>query len=301
MAKGASLAIVGIGLIGGSVALAARARGLTQHIVGVDRDAGCRARALSLGVIDEAAGDFVAVAGCEVIVFSTPVDVIARQVLEAASLCAAGALLTDTGSTKGEIVRAVEEGLPAGVSFVGAHPLAGSEKHGPEHADPNLFQGKLTVVTPTARTPVDALRRAVAFWEGLGSRVRVMDGDEHDRALALTSHLPHLAASALAGILPPELYELTASGFRDTTRLAAASPALWTAICRQNRTALLDALARFQGRLEEFRQALEHGDAERIDALLAEGVKVKTDLASRAERILPGLDTGRSGLQSGGA
>ena len=272
------LAIVGVGLIGGSVALAARSRGLADRIIGVDRDAGCRARALSLAVIDEAAGELSAVAGCDVVVLCTPVDGIARQALLAASLCAAGTLLTDTGSTKGQIVRAVEEGLPAGVFFVGAHPLAGSEKHGPEHADPDLFQGRLTVVTPTAQTPLAALRRTIAFWEALGARVQVMDCDEHDRALALTSHLPHLAASALAGILPPEWYELTASGFRDTTRLAAANPALWAAICQQNRTALLAALGSFQGRLEEFRQALEHGDSERVRELLTDGSRIKTEL-----------------------
>jgi prephenate dehydrogenase len=272
------LALVGVGLIGGSVALAARSRGLAHRIVGVDRDAGCRNRALSLSLIDEAAADLDGVAGCDTIVFCTPVDVIARQALEAASLCPAGALLTDTGSTKGQIVREVEKGLPAGVSFVGAHPLAGSEKHGPEHADRDLFQGRLTVLTPTRRTPAAALERAVAFWQALGSRVRVMDCDEHDRALALTSHLPHLAASALAGILPAELYELTASGFRDTTRLASASPELWTAICQQNRTALLEALGLFGKRLEEFRQALESGDSERVGALLAQGRKVKQDL-----------------------
>lgn len=273
-----TLAIVGVGLIGGSVALAARSRGLVRRVIGVDRDAGCRRRALSLKLIDEATDDPAAVADCEAVVVCTPVDVIARHVLEAACLCSAGTLLTDVGSTKALIVEEVERELPTGCSFVGAHPLAGSEKHGPEYADANLFQGRLTVLTPTGRTSPSALERATAFWQALGSRVRLMDPGEHDRALALTSHLPHLVASALAGILPPELSELTASGFRDTTRLAAGSSELWAAICRHNRPALVEALGRFQQRLDDFRQALEAGDIERVGELLAQGRKVKEDL-----------------------
>ena len=134
------------------------------------------------------------------------------------------------------------------------------------------------MLTPTARTSRSILERATAFWQALGSRVRLMDPGEHDRALALTSHLPHLAASALAGILSPELYELTASGFRDTTRLAAGSPGLWATICWHNRQALVEALGLFQERLDDFRRALEAGDMERVGELLAQGRKVKEDL-----------------------
>src|SRR6202011_300930 len=117
----------------------------------------------------------------------------------------------DAGSTKAAIVPSVEEKLADGVAFVGSHPLAGSEKRGPEFADTNLFQGRLTVVTPTARTNVNAIEQGAAFWRSLGSRVRIMSPEEHDGALAMTSHLPHLAAAALAGILPPEFHELTAT------------------------------------------------------------------------------------------
>src|SRR5262249_29527619 len=149
---------------------------------------------------------------------------------------------TDAGSTKEMIVDAVESHMTAGVSFVGSHPLAGSEKRGPEHADANLFQDRLALVTQTPSTNIRALERTKAFWQTLGYRVRVMDPREHDQALAFTSHLPHLVASALAGILPEDLVDLTATGFRDTTRIAAGDPNLWTAIFLQNREAVRAAL-----------------------------------------------------------
>src|SRR5262249_12877032 len=140
--------------------------------------------------------------GADVVVFCTPVDRIVEQVLETAPACAPGTLLTDAGSTKAGIVHGLEGRLPPDVAFVGSHPLAGSEKRGPEFAEARLFQGRLTIVTRTPRTDPAALERTAAFWQALGSRVRLMDPEEHDRALALTSHLPHLLASALAGILP---------------------------------------------------------------------------------------------------
>ncbi len=283
-----TLAIVGVGLIGGSLARAARSRGVARRVVGIERDAGHRERARALGIIDEALADLsgVAATGAEVVVFCTPVDHIAAGVVEAAPLCRAGTLLTDVGSTKAEIVAAVERSLPAGALFVGSHPLAGSEKRGPDQADALLFEGRLTVVTPTPQTDPGALGRAVSFWSALGSQVRVLSPEEHDRALAVTSHLPHLVASALAGTLPPELYGLTATGFRDTTRLAAGDPQLWTAIFLQNSPSLLEALALFGGRLEDFRRALADGDAARIAELLEGGRKVKQDL----ERCPPGRE-----------
>ncbi len=221
-----------------------------------------------------------AVRGADIVVFCTPVTLIADQVLVAAAHCAQGTLLTDAGSTKGAIVRALDGRLPAGVSFVGSHPLAGSEKRGPEHADADLFQGRVTVVTPTPQTDRVALERTIAFWQALGSRVLLMQPEEHDRALALTSHLPHLLASALAGLLSPELYELTATGFRDTTRIAAGDPSLWTGILLQNRAALLEALGRVEGTLGEFKSALMAADAATIDALLARGKRSRDALGN---------------------
>ncbi len=278
-----TLTIVGVGLIGGSVGLAARRRGLVGRVVGAGRQAATLERARQLGAIDEGCLDVTdAVRRAEVAVFCTPVTLIAEQVLAAAPGCAAGTLLTDAGSTKAAIVAALDGRLPPGVSFVGSHPLAGSEKRGPEHADADLFQGRVTVVTPAPRADRAAVERTIAFWQALGSRVVLMEPDEHDRALALTSHLPHLMASALAGILPRELHDLAASGFRDTTRIAAGDPSLWTGIFLQNRAALLEALGELQGQVMEFQKALMTGDSAAIDTLLARGKRSRDALGTDA-------------------
>jgi prephenate dehydrogenase len=276
-----TLTIVGVGLIGGSVGLAARQRGLAGRVVGAGRQQATLNEALRLGAIDEGSLDVTgAVRRAQVAVFCTPVDRIAGQVLEAAPGCAPGTLLTDAGSTKQAIVAAIEGRLPAGVAFVGSHPLAGSEKRGPAHARADLFAGRLTVVTRTPRTDPAALERTCAFWQALGSRVKVMGLLEHDEALALTSHLPHLVAAALVGVLPPEWHELTATGFRDCTRVAAGDPELWSAIFLQNRPALLDAVHLLQSRLIEFSRALRPGDRPALDALLTQAKKARDALGN---------------------
>jgi prephenate dehydrogenase len=279
--KIATLTIVGVGLIGGSIGLAARRRGLAERILGAGRQAESLQRARAVGAIDEGFLDLnTAVQQADVAVFCTPVDRIAEQVLASAAGCRPGTLLTDAGSTKAAIVQAVEGRLHDGVAYVGSHPLAGSEKRGPEHARADLFQGRLTVVTRTLRTDPEAVERTAAFWRALGCRVRFMSPEEHDRALALTSHLPHLLASALAGILPPDLHELTATGFRDTTRVASGEPGLWTGIFEQNGQALLEALQALEQRVAGFRRALEAGDRRAVDDLLAQGKRIRDALGS---------------------
>jgi prephenate dehydrogenase len=276
-----TLTIVGVGLIGGSIGLAARRRGLAERILGVGRQQASLDQALAVGAIDEGSLDLAAaVRQTEIAVFCTPVDRIAEQVLTAGSHCQPGTLLIDAGSTKAAIVAAIEGKLPKNVHFVGCHPLAGSEKRGPEFADPDLYQDRLAVVTPTQRTDSAALERTTAFWRALGSQVRVMSPDEHDRALAMTSHLPHLAAAALAGMLPRALHELTATGFRDTTRVASGDPALWGAIFLQNRSAMVDAIGALHERLIEFKQAIAMNDRATLDGLLALAKRTRDALGS---------------------
>lgn len=276
-----TLTIVGVGLIGGSVGLAAARRRLAHRIIGVGRQLAGLEQAIELGAIDEAVLDLnESVSQADIVVFCTPVDRIAEQVLQAAPRCQPGALLTDAGSTKSAIVRAIEGRMSPGIAFVGSHPLAGSEKRGPQYAEANLFQDRVTVVTPSPSTDSTALERTVAFWQSLGSRVRIMNPEEHDQALALTSHLPHLVASTLAGIIPRHLFDLTATGFRDTTRIAAGDPEMWRAIFLQNRGALLEMMQLLQGRLAEFRAALEKGDATTLDELLTQAKEVRDALGS---------------------
>jgi prephenate dehydrogenase len=267
------LGIVGVGLLGGSLALAARGRKVVHGVVGTDRLPGVLARAVERGLIDEALPTPEAVAArADLTVFCTPVDQIASQALAAAPH--ARGILSDVGSTKAAIARALAH-VP---HFVPAHPLAGSEKAGPEYARDDLFRGRLVLLTPTANTDASALERVRAFWQGLEARVECLDADEHDRALALTSHLPHLVASALAGILPPEWATLTASGFRDTTRLASGSVELWRAIFLHNRDALREALSRLRTQLDRYDDALATADAERLSALLEAAKSVRDGL-----------------------
>ena len=275
-----TLTIVGVGLIGGSVGLAARQRRVARRVIGYGLRRDSLERARQSGVIDDVELDLAtAVHAADLIVFCTPVDHLMEQIFSAAPHCRPGAVLTDVGSTKAGVVRGVEERLPA-TAFVGSHPLAGSEKQGVDHATPHLFSNRVTVVTPTPRTQAAALERISAFWAALGARVHRMSPEAHDEALALTSHLPHLLASALAGLLPPHLHDLTATGFRDTTRIAAGDPALWTAIFTQNRPALLRALATLRDRLDGIEDALEKNQLPLVHAWLDQAKKVRDALGS---------------------
>ncbi len=264
-----TVAIVGVGLIGGSIALAVKQHGAASTVIGVGRSASRLAEARRRGIIDEAASDLSAAARrCDLLIFCTPVDRIVAGVREAALACRPGTVITDAGSTKGGICRDLATGLPHGITFVGAHPLAGSEQQGFEHADGRLFENRMCVVTPLPATPKDAVARISAFWAGLGANTIEMTPEAHDRALAETSHLPHLAASALAATLSPENQILAATGFRDTTRIAAGDPELWTAIFLGNREQMLSSLAKYERHLTKFRKALEQNDAEGLKNLL---------------------------------
>ncbi|MCI0641576.1 MAG: prephenate dehydrogenase [Gemmataceae bacterium] len=276
-----TLTIVGVGLIGGSIGLAAKQRGLANKVIGIGRNLESLERARKLGAIDlgylEAAP---ALRDADFVVFCTPVDQIAQQAVSFAPHCRPGTLLTDAGSTKAKIVAALEGKLPTGVSFVGSHPLAGSEKRGPQFADANLFQNRWTVVTQTPATDTESLKKVSGFWQALGSKVQILSPEEHDRGLAVTSHVPHLVAAALAAGLPAELFDLAATGFRDTTRIAAGDPGLWTAICQHNRDALLEAFVPFQERLAQLRAALESRDWNSLWAFLTQAKKVRDDLGN---------------------
>jgi cyclohexadieny/prephenate dehydrogenase len=274
------ITIVGVGLIGGSVGLAAKARGLAGRVVGVGRDAKNLSRAVELGAIDSFTTDLAeGVKSADLVVVCTPVDRIAGVILSAALHCRPGTIFTDAGSTKAVIAAAVEESLPAGVAFVPAHPIAGSEKSGVEHARAELFEDRVTIVTSEALLS-RIVAKVVRFWESLGSRVAMMPPAEHDRILATTSHLPHAVAAAVAGSTPTDLLSLTAGGFRDVTRIASGDPELWAAIFRANRDAVLAALSAFTERLAEFRHLLETGDGAGLVRWLAEGKQVRDALGS---------------------
>jgi cyclohexadieny/prephenate dehydrogenase len=273
-----TVAIVGVGLIGGSLGAALKQRKAAGRVIGVGRDASRLEAARHAGLIDEGSTDLAEVARrATLIVFCTPVDKVAEGVRTAlAGLSSSGTprtanssklLLTDAGSVKGPICNSLAD-VP---NFLGAHPIAGSHRQGFDAADANLFQGKVCVITPRESAAQDAVARLEHFWQSVGMRTVTMTPDDHDAALAMTSHLPHVIASALAGTLTPTNRPLTGTGFRDTTRVAAGDPTLWTGILLNNAAHMIDALEAMQQRLEAFRTAITLPNADVLKQLLEEG------------------------------
>lgn len=252
------LGIVGVGLIGGSIGAAGRQRGLAARVTGWGRSSAKLQEAVARGILDEATDDWGRLANCDFVVVATPVDRIVADVLSLAEHCRAGTIVTDAGSVKGSICSALAgEGR---IRFVGSHPLAGSEKTGFVHADPELFQGRVCVVTPEDHTDAGAAQVVQSFWEGLGMQVLTMSPTDHDRRLARTSHLPHLAAAALCHLLELEDRPLTATGFRDTTRIAAGDPELWRAIFEANADAVAAETDRLIEILSQWRVRIANQD-----------------------------------------
>jgi len=271
------LAIVGVGLLGGSVAKAARLGGLARRIVGIGRDAGRLRPAVDDGTLDLAVTDLDGgVREADFIVLAAPVLAIEGLLERVWRAAPAGALVTDVGSTKRNIVRAAERLAAARpLAFVGSHPMAGSEQAGYRVARADLFRGATVVVTPTESTELAALKKTTEFWEALGARVTALDPETHDRTVAAISHLPHLIACALvdgAGRVEPAALELAARGFRDTTRIAAGDPDMWTEIFLSNRDALSAGVAAFRQALADLERVIATGGA---DALRAELARIK--------------------------
>jgi prephenate dehydrogenase len=270
----ARLAIVGVGLLGGSVARAARARGLAAHIVGVGRDPQRLAPALKDGTLDAATTDLAdGVRDADVIVLAATVlanEGLLAQVWQAA---AAGAIVTDVGSTKRGIVAAADRlGRQPRVRFVGSHPMAGSEQSGYAIARPDLFDGATVIVTPTDTTDPAAVKTVVGFWEATGARVATMDAETHDRAVAAISHLPHVVAWALVDAVArfePAALDVAARGFKDTTRIAASDPVVWKDILLANRDAVMASMHAFRAALDDLDRLIAGGDAVAVQTTLA--------------------------------
>lgn len=276
-----TVAIVGVGLIGGSVGLGLRRRGLAEHVVGIGRRQASLRIARRAGAVTSTTIDLVkGVAEAELVVICTPVGRIVEDARRAAEHAPRGTLITDAGSTKEQIVAALDEGLPRECRFLGSHPLAGGEKTGPMHAKPDLFEGRVAILTPTKNTRAEDFDRLEAFWTALGSVVIQMPPEEHDRALALTSHLPHAVAAALASLVPERLFRLSGAGLLDTTRIASGDVALWKQIFLQNRRNVLGALEQLLRVLGEFRAGLEQGEEAPLERILTLAKKNRDALGS---------------------
>ena len=279
------LAIVGVGLLGGSVAKAVRAQALAREVVGIGRDLARLGPALRDGALDRVTTDLAeGVAGADRILLAAPVlanETLLPRVWQAAS---PGAVLTDVGSTKRGIAAAADR-LAAGrseVHFVGSHPMAGSEKSGYAVARVDLFQGATVVVTPTESSDAGAAKGVGEFWAALGARVVVLEPAAHDRAVAAISHLPHVAAWALVDAVvrfEPEALSIAARGFKDTTRIAASDPEVWREILLDNREAVRGSLAAFRGALDDLEALIGSGDGAALTAFLARMKTVRERLS----------------------
>lgn len=266
-----TLALIGTGMIGGSIGLAYKKAGHVKRIIGYDTNPESLEASKALGICDSIEYKLEdAIKEADLVVFSMPVHAIAEEILRAAKSAKEGVVFTDTGSTKAEICSIVKEKLRGMAPvYVPAHPIAGSEKNGPTAAHAELFKGKLTILCPFENTPTWALDKVATFWQAMGARIEKLSPEEHDKIFAFTSHLPHLIAYALAGLLEPRHAQFTAGGFRDTTRVAGSDPALWTEIFKANKGPLLEALKGFQEGLHKIEESLNSNDFESLQKILA--------------------------------
>jgi cyclohexadieny/prephenate dehydrogenase len=282
------MAIVGIGLIGSSVARAAREGGLARHVACHDADPDVRARAAALDIVDsmhDALSD--AVTGADMVVVATPVGAAGAVAQAMRDHLSPGAIVTDVGSVKGSVIAAMAPHIPDGVHLVPGHPVAGTEHSGPEAGFAELFRDRFAILTPPPGADAGAVDRLAAFWRALGSDVELMDAEHHDRVLAITSHLPHLIAYTIVAtaadlesqleaqkvddevVTTREVIKYSAGGFRDFTRIAASDPVMWRDVFLQNKDAVLEMLGRFSEDLTALQRAIRWDDGDALFELFS--------------------------------
>jgi cyclohexadieny/prephenate dehydrogenase len=266
------IALIGFGLIGGSIARAAREQGLAGEIVATARSANTRARVEDLGIVDRVvATNAMAVKDADLVILCIPVGACGPVAQEIAPHLTPGAIVSDVGSVKGAVVRDMAPYLPDNVHFIPAHPVAGTEHSGPDSGFAELFIDRWCILTPPDGADPDAVERLRAFWAALGARVDTMTPDHHDLVLAITSHLPHLiaytivgTADELEGVTQSEVLKFSAGGFRDFTRIAASDPTMWRDVFLTNKDAVLEMLGTFNEDLSKLTRAIRRGDGEAL-------------------------------------
>jgi cyclohexadieny/prephenate dehydrogenase len=262
------VALVGVGLIGSSMAHGMRRAGLAGHISGYAHTPQIVERAKKAGIVDSMHDDLAScVKDADLVVLAAPVGAFAEIAKAIAGHLKPGAIVSDTGSVKGVMFRDVAPHLPKGVHLIPAHPIAGTEQSGPEAGFPELFDGRWCILTPAADADPAAVEKLKEFWEKLGSQVEMMDARHHDLVLAITSHLPHLIAYNIVGtanhleqVTNGEVIKYSAGGFRDFTRIAASDPTMWRDVFLNNREAVLEMLGRFSEDLTDLQRAIRYGD-----------------------------------------
>jgi cyclohexadieny/prephenate dehydrogenase len=266
------IALIGFGLIGGSIARAARAQGLVGEIVTTARSEETRARVKELGLADAVVDtNAEAVAGADLVILCIPVGACGAVAQEIGPHLARGAIVSDVGSVKAALVRDMAPHLPPHAHFVPAHPVAGTEHSGPDSGFAELFINRWCILTPSEGTDPDAVERLRDFWAALGARVEIMTAEHHDLVLAITSHLPHLIAYTIVGtadelaqVTSSEVIKFSAGGFRDFTRIAASDPTMWRDVFLSNKDAVLEMLGTFNEDLSRLTRAIRRGDGEAL-------------------------------------
>jgi len=266
------IALIGFGLIGGSIARAARQQGLAKEIVTTARSAKTRERVMKLGVVDRVVETNVeAVQGADLVILCIPVGACGPVAAEIADHLKPGAIVSDVGSVKASVVKDMAPHLPATVHFVPAHPVAGTEHSGPDSGFAELFINRWCILTPPEGTDAKATEKLRAFWAALGAKVEVMTPEHHDLVLAITSHLPHLIAYTIVGtaeefsnVSRSEVLKFSAGGFRDFTRIAASDPTMWRDVFLHNKDAVLEMLSQFSADLGKLTRAMQDGDGDAL-------------------------------------
>ncbi|TXN72795.1 prephenate/arogenate dehydrogenase family protein [Methylobacterium sp. WL6] len=300
------LAIVGLGLIGSSIARGARRYGLAERIVAIDADAAVRARVLDLGIADDVTGDAAAGAAlADLVILCVPVGAIGPVAAAMAPHLKPGAVVSDVGSVKASVVAAVTPHLPDGIVFVPGHPVAGTEYSGPDAGFSTLFSGRWCILTPPEDAPEAAVARVRALWQGLGAVVETMTPEHHDLVLAITSHVPHLIAYNIVGtaadleqVTQSEVMKFSAGGFRDFTRIASSDPTMWRDIFLSNREAVLEMLGRFSEDLSVLTRAIRYGDGAALHDLFTRTRAIRRGIVAQGQETAE-ADFGRARAAEG--
>jgi cyclohexadieny/prephenate dehydrogenase len=298
------IALVGIGLIGSSLARVIRREGLAGHVSISTRSVATLARAQELGLGDSYSTDAKeAVRDADLVIVSVPVGSSGAVAEEIAPALKPGAILTDVGSTKASVIAQMQPHVPAGVHFIPGHPLAGTEKSGPDAGFADLFENRWCIFTPLADTDPTALEKLSEFWRRCGSNIDTMDPQHHDMTLAIVSHLPHIIAYNIVGtaddlqsVTKSEVIKYSASGFRDFTRLAASDPTMWRDVCLHNKDAILEMLARFSEDLASLQRAIRWGDGDKLFDLFTRTRAVRRSIIEAGQDI-DAPDFGRQAVE----
>jgi cyclohexadieny/prephenate dehydrogenase len=301
------VALIGLGLIGSSIAWASLRAGAAGEIIGYARTEATRARADELGFCDRIADTAAeAVEGADLVILCVPVGACGPVAAEIAPALAPGAVVSDAGSVKRAVINAMSPHLPAHVHFIPAHPLAGTEHSGPDAGFAELFDGRWCLITPLPGTDPGALERLTAFWQALGARTECMDAEHHDLVLAVTSHVPHAIAYTMCGVADHmarvtnrEVVQFSAAGFRDFTRIAASDPVMWRDVFLANRDATIEILGRFVEELMTLQRAIRMGDGDHLHAYFTETRAIRRSIIEAGQDVAA-PDFGRAARASRG-